>query len=277
MKNYSMKKHSFLSVLLLLPLWICCLLATPAAQAQELWDDDTETSAAASQQGRWGFNTGIGASLRTSEYKGIDSLGSPLPLLGYEGNLLYLRGLSGGVHVFKNRYHEFNVQLSYLPQHFYASWSDNDRMKRLDDRYSSLMAGLNYTLRSRYGLASATLSTDVLGVNNGVTADVSYSYPLRFENIIVMPSVGMQWTDSNYNDYYYSVSSSESRKSGLKEYSPESAFSPYAGLTVRMALTDSWSVLVNGKALFLGSEVTDSPMVERSTTYSFNAGLLYAF
>lgn len=272
-----MKKYSILNTLLLLPLWICCLLAAPTVQAQELWEDDPDAPASAAQQDKWGFNAGIGASLRTSEYKGIDSLGSPLPLLGYEGNWLYLRGLSGGVHVFKNRYHEFNVQLSYLPQHFYASWSDNDRMKRLDDRYSSLMAGLNYTLRSRYGLASATLSTDVLGVNNGVMADVSYAYPLRFENIIIMPSVGAQWTDSNYNDYYYSVSSSESRKSGLKQYNPESAFSPYAGLTLRVALTESWSVLLNGKALFLGSEVTDSPMVERSTTYSFNAGFLYAF
>ncbi len=272
-----MKERFILNSLLLLPLWICCLLAAPAAQAQELWEDDPDAPAVTTQQDRWGFNAGIGASLRTSEYKGINSLGSPLPLLGYEGNWLYLRGLSGGVHVFKNRYHEFNVQLSYLPQHFYASSSDNERMKRLDDRYSSLMAGLNYTLRSRYGLASATLSTDVLGVNNGVMADVAYAYPLRFENIVIMPSVGAQWTDSNYNDYYYSVSSSESRKSGLKEYSPESAFSPYAGLTLRVALTDSWSVLVNGKALFLGSEATDSPMVERSTTYSFNAGFLYAF
>ena len=113
-----MKKQSLLNTLLLLPLWICCLLAASTVQAQELWEDDPDAPASTAQQDKWGFNAGIGASLRTSEYKGINSLGSPLPLLGYEGNWLYLRGLSGGVHVFKNRYHEFNVQLSYLPQHF---------------------------------------------------------------------------------------------------------------------------------------------------------------
>lgn len=268
-------KNTILGRLILLTLLIFTLCAPVAIMAQEAWEE--HPADAATQADKWGFNAGAGATLRTSEYKGINSLGSPLPLIGYEGKWLYLRGLSGGVHVYRDRYQEFNVQVSYLPQNFYASWSDNDRMKRLDDRYSSLMAGLNYTLRTLYGQASATVSTDVLGVNNGVMADVSYAYPVRFENVMITPAVGVQWTDSNYNDYYYSISSSESRSSGFKEYSPESAFSPYAGLTMRVILTEDWSAVANAKALFLGNEITDSPMVERTTTYSFSAGLLYAF
>ena len=249
--------NTILGRLILLALLTFALNAPVAALAQETWEDN---SADATAQGdKWGFNAGAGASLRTSEYKGVDSLGTPLPLLGYEGKWLYLRGLSGGAHIYRDRYQEFNVQLSYLPQNFYASWSNNDR------------------LRTQYGHASATLSTDVLGVNNGLMADVSYAYPLRFENVMITPAVGVQWTDSNYNDYYYSISSSESRASGLKEYSPENAFSPYAGLTMRVILTEDWSAIGNAKAMFLGNEITDSPMVERSTTYSFSAGLLYAF
>ncbi|MDD4700966.1 MAG: MipA/OmpV family protein [Desulfovibrio sp.] len=268
-------KNCIFGRLILLALLTFALGAPVPARAQEAWEENPADAAA--QGDKWGFNVGAGASLRTSEYKGIDSLGSPLPLLGYESKWLYLRGLSGGVHVYRDRYQEFNVQLSYLPQNFYADWSDDSRMKRLDDRYSSLMAGLNYTLRTQYGHASATLSTDILGVNNGIMADVSYAYPLRFENVMFMPAVGVQWTDSNYNDYYYSISTSESRASGLKEYSPENAFSPYAGLTMRVIINEDWSAIANARALFLGNEITDSPMVERSTTYSFSAGLLYAF
>ena len=271
-----MKKRFITGGLVLLALLtLLTLTAGSSFAAQEAWEENPADAAA--QGDKWGFNAGVGATLRTSEYRGIDSLGSPLPLFGYEGKWLYLRGLEGGVHVYRDRYQEINVQLSYLPQNFYASWSDNDRMKRLDDRYSTLMAGLNYTLRMPYGQASATVSTDILGVNNGIKADVSYAYPVRFENVMISPAVGVQWTDTNYNDYYYSISSSESRASGFKEYNPESAFSPYAGLTMRMILTDDWSVVANAKALFLGNEITDSPMVERSTTYSFSAGLLYAF
>ena len=132
---------------------------------------------------RWGFNLGLGGTFSTSEYRGVERLGTALPILGYEGDMLYLRGLSGGVHLFKNENNELNVQLSYLPQHFYASWSDSNAMRKLDDRYSTAMAGLNYLLRTELGILAATLSTDVLGVNNGVTADASYSYPIRFANM----------------------------------------------------------------------------------------------
>ena len=72
-----------------------------------------------------GFNAGIGGSWTSNEYKGMSSDGTFLPLIGYEGEHFYLRGVSGGLHLFKNEWFEFNVQLSYLSQHFYAGNSDS--------------------------------------------------------------------------------------------------------------------------------------------------------
>ena len=238
--------------------------ANPAASGQENED-------------KWGFEVGAGGTLSTSEYKGIDNIGSAMPLLGYEGKWLYLRGLNGGVHVFKNENHEINVQLSYLAQQFYASWSDDDQMKKLDDRYSSIMAGLNYRFSSSLGTAQLSISTDILGVNNGIVADASYAFPLTLGIFTFTPAAGVQWTDQNYNQYYYRIGKSESRGSGLSEYDPESAFSPYASLTTRIALTENWTALISGKALFLGSEISDSPMVENSTKFSISAGFMYSF
>ena len=225
----------------------------------------------------WGFNLGLGGTFATSEYKGINQLGTALPILGYEGDRLYLRGLSGGVHLFKDEHNEINAQISYLPQKFYASWSDSTAMKKLDNRYSTALGGLNYRLRTEYGLLSATLSTDVLGVSNSVIGDASYSYPIRFGDVSITPTIGAQWTDINHNDYYYGVSRDESRASGLKHYSPEGAVSPYTELSLRMGLTESWSAFVSGKATFLGQQITDSPMVEHGNKYSVSTGLLYAF
>ena len=226
---------------------------------------------------RWGWGIGIGGTVISSEYKGIESGGSALPLLGYEGNWLYLRGLSGGLHIFKNDFHEFNIQLSYLPQHFYAGWSDNSRMKRLDDRYSSLLAGLDYRLNTAYGVGQLSLSGDALGYSRGIVADASYSYPLRLNMVSMAPTVGVQWTDVNYNDYYYGVDASEARASGLRSYSPESSFSPYGGLAARMLLNENWSIFASGQLMFLGSEIQDSPMVDKSTKYSLSGGFLYNF
>ena len=50
-----------------------------------------------SDDGRWGFNLGLGGTFSTSEYRGVERLGTALPILGYEGDRLYLRGLSGGM------------------------------------------------------------------------------------------------------------------------------------------------------------------------------------
>ena len=82
----------------------------------------------------------------------------------------------------------------------------------------------------------------------------------------LIPTAGVQWTDVNYNDYYYGVSKSEARASGLSHYSPESALSPYAELTLRVGLTESWSAFVSGKSQFLGQEITDSPMHKGAKT-----------
>lgn len=224
-----------------------------------------------------GFNAGIGGTMITSEYKGMSSGGTFLPLIGYEGEYLYLRGLAGGVHLYRNGWLEFNVQLSYLPQHFYADNSDSWAMRRLDDRYSSMLAGVNARITSPWGILSLTGSADVLGYSNGVLLDGNYSLPLPIGPVMLVPTVGVQWADVNYNDYYYGVSASEARKSGLHTYDPESSFTPYAQLTAKMDFTEHWSAFASCRAMFLTSEVTDSPMVEDSEKYAISLGVMYGF
>ena len=228
-------------------------------------------------EGRWGFDFGLGGSVTTSEYKDVYAAGATLPLLGYEGDRFYLRGVSGGLHLFKNDMHEINVQLSYLPQRYLASWSSDHAMKQLDNRYSSMLAGLNYRLMSPYGILQATVSADVLGYSNGFIAQASYSYPVILGRLTLAPTVGVKWTSCEYNDYYYGIDSDESRASGLSEYKPDSALSPNAGLTARLDLSENWSVFANGNLEFLNQEIYDSPMVENATKLSVGAGLLSKF
>lgn len=224
-----------------------------------------------------GFDIGIGGTVITSEYKDTRLAGSTLPLLGYEGERFYLRGVSGGLHLFRTSWFELNAQLSYLPQHFYADNSDDWAMRRLDDRYSSMLAGLNTRIMTPYGIVAATASTDVLGYSNGIILDASYSYPFRLSRVALVPTVGLQWTDTNYNDYYYGVKASEARQSGFQEYSPEGCVSPYAGVTARLQFTDHLSGFASARALFLNQEITDSPMVESSEKYSLSLGVMYKF
>ena len=127
------------------------------------------------------------------------------------------------------------------------------------------------------GIVTATASTDVLGYSNGVIVDASYSYPFRLSRVALVPTVGLQWTDVNYNDYYYGVAASEARKSGFSEYTPDGCVSPYAGVTARMQFTDHVSGFASARALFLNQEITDSPMVDTSEKYSLSLGVMYKF
>lgn len=224
-----------------------------------------------------GFSLGLGGSLITNEYKDMQGNSTLLPLLGYESEYFYLRGVAGGIHFFRNDWLELNAQLSYLPQHFYAGDSGNWAMRQLDNRYSTLMGGFNGRITSEIGIISATLSTDLLGYSNGTLLDAAYTYPIAIERLNIAPTIGFQWNDTNYNKYYYGIENSEARRSGLETYNPESSCSPYAQLSARLNFNENWSALASMRAMFLNQEIYDSPMVEKSEKYSFSLGALYSF
>lgn len=224
-----------------------------------------------------GFDLGLGGSLTTSEYKDMHGVGYALPLIGYEGEWLYLRGVAGGFHFFKNEMLELNAQLSYMPQHFYAGDSDSWAMRRLDNRYSTLMGGFNGRLALPFGLLALTASTDLLGYSGGSLIDASYTCPLKLGMVDLAPSLGAQWTDANYNRYYYGVDHGEAKASGLSHYDPGGAISPYAMLTARVNFSENWSAFASGRALFLNREIYESPMVDKAEKYSLSLGLMYGF
>lgn len=220
---------------------------------------------------------GLGVGISTSEYRQMDATVLPLPFINYEGERFFLRGFTGGLHLFKNDMHEVSLTVSYLPQSYDASESGSRAMRRLDDRYSTMLAGAGYALTTRWGTARLSASGDVLGTSDGIIVDGSYAYPLTFGRVNLTPSLGVTWTSEHYNDYYYGISGKESRKSGYGTYDPDSGFSPYAGVNAKVDIGYGFGLMMNGKAKYLSDEIRDSPMVTRDMTLSFGAGLTYSF
>ena len=224
-----------------------------------------------------GLSLGAGVSVSTSEYKGDGTGITPIPLLNYEGEYLFVRGLSAGAHLYKDDANEVSLVVSYLSQSFDASESDNRAMQRLDDRDSSMSAGAAYSLRTDWGTAKLSLVADVLGTSNGFIADASYAYPFKYSFLKLKPVAGIEWTSGDYNDYYYGVDANESLRSGLSGYEAESGFSPYLGLSVKIGLAQDFDLMLSTKTKWLSKEITDSPMVDRDVNHSFAAGLTYSF
>ena len=232
-------------------------------------------SAAAGENGQWSL--GAAAAIGTSEYKGMDVQVLPFPLIKYEGERFFLRGLTGGLHLYKDDMQELSLQLSYLPQSFDASKSDHYSMRQLDDRYSTAMGGAGYRIKTPVGTGRANISGDLLGNNQGFLGDLAYLYNFDLAPVQITPGAGVMWASSSYNDYYYGVSGKESRKSGLHEYEAEDGWSPYVELSADCSLDENWHLFLNSRVTFLNGEVTDSPMVNEKSTTNMTTGVRYDF
>ena len=220
---------------------------------------------------------GVGVTATASEYKRMDPVYFPYPLIRYEGDRFYVRGLTAGVHVWKEGMNELSLNVSYNPFSFDASKSDSWSMRQLDDRHSSVMAGVLYRLLTPYGTARAGISGDVLGNSNGLLGDLGYQYPFTFNKFTLTPGIGVFWASENYNDYYYGVSGKESRKSGMEKYDADAGFSPYAELGANYALFEHWNLFATGRVKFVSDEVKESPMVDKDTATTLTIGVRYDF
>ena len=223
------------------------------------------------------FSVGAGGGFSSSPYKGHDDSIMPFPLVFYEGERFFVRGLGAGVHIWKGDNQEISAGLSYSFFHFDPDSTDDDQLGRLDERYATATIDLLYRLRTQWGTASLKVSRDILGHSDGFTADASYRLPFSVGRVRLTPGVGVQWASQEQLDYYFGVSSRESQKSGLAEYSPSNAFSPYLSLDAGYSLTESWSLGAGAQVVFLNDEIKDSPMVDSSELLIMSVSAKYTF
>jgi outer membrane protein len=233
------------------------------------------TCAAPVLAGDWSL--GLTAGANESPYRDTDPTVLPLPLVGYENDYLFFHGVKGGVHLWKDDVNQFDIFAAYDPRQFRPKDSDDRQMKRLDKRDSTAVAGLEYTLRTDFGHFNASIAGDVLDNSDGITANGSYQYPIKLNEWEILPGVGVRWDSKDQNKYYFGVSQSESRRSGLASYEPGDSFTPYAELAAHYHLSPVWDTFVSARYEALPDEVKNSPMVNKNGIGVISAGFSYSF
>ncbi|MDL2316997.1 MipA/OmpV family protein [Desulfovibrio sp. OttesenSCG-928-A18] len=223
------------------------------------------------------ISIGAGGSWQSSPYKSHDDTVLPVPLIHFESERFYIRGLDAGVHIWRNEQQAVSFGVSYAALSFDPSKTDDRRLKHLDDRYSSLNAYLQYAVQTEYGHAGVRVLRDVLGNSDAFSAEAYYKYPLMLGPVYVSPGAGLRWDSEDQLDYYFGISSREARKSGLDKYSPDSGISPFLSLEADWKFAEHWSVMAAGRVVFLSKEIKDSPMVDDSQIFNATIGLKYSF
>jgi outer membrane protein len=88
--------------------------------------------------------------------------------------------------------------------------------------------------------------------------------------------LGLNLRSENLNNYYYGVRGKEAT-ANRTAYKSGSSVNPYAGVALDYQLAGRWSIFSMFRNEWLGSEITDSPIVDQDSKISVILGLLYRF
>jgi len=229
----------------------------------------------ANAENQWSLGAGVG--VLNSPYKDYDRDVYPVPVITYEGDDFWFRGLGGGYYLWNDTADKLSIMAYYDPMHFKPGDSDDWRLKQLDKRKSTMMAGLSYVHNTPYGFLRTSLAGDTLDNSNGYIWDLGWLYRYTNGGLTLTPGIGVEYTSENYNDYYYGVSRRESNRSGLERYSADDGWNPYLELSASYKFATDWNVYGTGRYARLSDEIKDSPMVDKSWAGAFSVGVTYSF
>ncbi|MGA7436614.1 MAG: MipA/OmpV family protein [Luteibacter sp.] len=229
-----------------------------------------------SEQGK--LSLGMGVAWVPSPYRAYDNKALPLPMASYEGQRFFLRGPSFGARLWNSSSSELAVALSPIGNRFQHKDSRDPQLKQLNNRDISAQIGLQWQTRGTWGRLALAAQKEVTGHGGGHAFDANYSYAMPFgKAVVITPMVGVAYTSSALNDYYYGITAKEAQRSGLPEYRSGSSTAPYAGASAMIRLGSRWSAVGNIRYSRLADAITDSPMVRGSTTVGYSVALLYTF
>lgn len=223
----------------------------------------------------WGVSGAV--ILTPAPYKDYDNDVMALPLVSYEGDRLFWRGLGGGYYLLKDEKHKLSLNAYYMGLAFDPDDTGVQAMKHLDKRRSTLIAGVGYSYNDSWGTIRTEVSADALGNSNSVLAEVAYLYNFKRGKATITPGLGVLWSNSSHNNYYYGISNQEASRSGLTHYNADDTVSSYLELSLAYQFNKNWHAFFNGRVTYLGSEIKDSPMVDQSYSPMLITGMHYSF
>lgn len=219
------------------------------------------------------LSIGANYSVDFQPYKGKRTYQSTLPTAFFDNDKVYLEGDEAGVYLLNDDKNELRLNVAYDGN----SYDPSGALSGLDRRKWSVMAGGSYMRITPYGGFKAQVGTDVLSRSKGTVATASYVAEIKKDKWSFYPELGLQWNDAKYNQYYYGVSDTESQRTGIGAYKPNSSINPFLGISTNYDFSKHWSAFGTLDVDFLSKEQTNSPMIARHTDINPSIGIKYKF
>ncbi|HUD40902.1 MAG TPA: MipA/OmpV family protein [Dokdonella sp.] len=261
------------------------LLASPFASAQSggVTEEPIVERVADEAPHRW--TVGLALSISDSAYAGEDTRLRPFPLITFEGERFFWRGLGGGFHLFERggftldavasgRFDGFDID--DLGRRELAANGVDARL--LEDRDDGLDVGIAATWSGRAGEFKLRALADATDTSGGYEIAADYGYPVHLGRATVVPAVGLRWMSKDLANYYYGTLDEEVAR-GVARYRPGSVLVPQVGVGFLRPLGAKWSLFGSIDYKFLPDELTDSPLLDPDASGSagFRIGFSRSF
>lgn len=211
---------------------------------------------------------------RDAPYRDLDEGLLAVPLVRFEGERAYLRGLRGGVRLMESPGYELAV-FAQARLDGYDS-QDSPTLAGMADRRASLDLGVASTWTSqRRGTLELSAAADALDRSGGYELAATWTGRFAAGGWSLFPGASLRWQDEKMLDYYYGVRASEATPTRAA-YAADSAVTPEVSLLATRTLGARWELFARASHAWLPSEVTDSPLVDRSGSTGLFVGIGYA-
>lgn len=251
-----------------------------ASHGAAVFAADDKAPTAGPQGPRPGWGLGLGVVVSSGEYAGEDRRIIPVPLVSYESDRLFWRGISGGVHLYRQQGFSLDATLSARfsgieKKDFGVRELAQRGINRdlLEDRDDSVDIGLAAGWNGDLGKLEVGIKGDAGGASKGYEATLKYGYPIKVGGTRITPHAGVSYMSKKMANYYYGTLASEVAR-GVVDYKPGSVAIPVIGIDVMHPLNKQWMLMGGLSYRALPSKVKDSPLVDKDTNGS--ASLMFA-
>jgi len=234
-------------------------LCLPAVQAQEAPP---------------GWGAGLIAGFGKKAYRDFDDKAMVLPLITYENSWVSLMGPRLDFKLPPVGDLSFRLRVQYTGEGYEAD--DSPYFEGMDKRKAGVWVGGAALWRNPIANLSAEALGDVSGHSKGAVFKLQADHRFQFGATDITPRVAVIGLDGKYVDYYYGVKGSEAR-ADRAAHGGEGTVNVEAGLRLGHVLAQRHIVFVDMSVTRLGSGITDSPLVDRSTEGGVRLGYLYRF
>ena len=222
---------------------------------------------------------GFGPYVQTQPYKNVDDIILPSPVIFFDNGFFYIRWSRAGMYFLgeKNDAYSWGFSFTGQPRPNNYKASDSPDLRGMDNKKSSVEAGLAFSAAMDKSYLEITLLTDILGRYDSWVANMELGYDFALGNFKFYPSIIAIYQSSKFINYYYGVSENESLTSSYSQYTAKSSVQLGAQTYIKYPFTDKLSGLINLRMDKLSGEATASPIVVEDYIYSGLVSLIYTF